>query len=141
MPNKCLRVVGLLCWASISSAAEERRVLLIPPNPIEQKMSDEMRDRISALDQAGVFRTFDSWEQRDELPAWVFEKNKCEIAYIFERPMRSDDYRYAVIAGKRDRVIVVRAGGIGGTYDIFSKKLKFTRTVGSPPAPQAPSGP
>ena len=136
MPIKRLLIVGLLCWASGASASAERRVLVIPlSGPIEQTVSDEMRDRISALDQAGVFRDFDSWERIPELPAWVFDESKREIAYIFGRPMVMDDYRYAVIAGKRDRVIVVRAGGIGGTYEIFSKKMKFSRTVGSPPAP------
>ena len=141
MLNKCLLAVGLLGWASIANAAAERRFLLIPPYPIEQTVSEEMRERISAFDRTGVFMTFESWEPLTELPAWVFEKSKREIAYIFARPMACDDYSYAVIAGRHDKVIIVRTGGISGNYEIFSKKVKRSTRAAKPSTSQAPSRP
>ena len=33
----------------------------------------------------------------------------------------NEDYRYAVILGKKKELIIVRAGGMDGTYEIFLK--------------------
>lgn len=101
--------------------ASERRVLIIPLDAFEQKVSEKMREHISALEAKGTLSALSSWTAIAELPAWVFVGKKREIAFIFGRPGASDDYRYAVILGRRKQPLIVRAGGIAGSYEIFVK--------------------
>jgi hypothetical protein len=101
------------------------RVLIIPLWPIhKQKVSERMQERISALEEEGALLGLESWTEIPELPAWVFVKDKREIAFIIEHPTANDAYRYAVVLGKKEQLIVVRAGGIAGTYQIFVRPKK-----------------
>ena len=108
--------------ASACSGASESKVLMIPLSPLgEQKVSEKMRERISALESEGAFVALASWKHIPELPAWVFVEEKREIGFVFATPTASDAYRYAVILGRQKELIVIRAGGIAGTYEIFVK--------------------
>jgi len=105
--------------------ASEPRVLIIPLWPIhEQNLSERMQERISALEEEGALSDLESWAEIPELPAWVFVKEKREIAFLIDKPTANDAYRYAVILGKKEQLIVVRAGGIAGTYQIFVRPKK-----------------
>lgn len=123
MPKIFTAALASIVLAISSFGASERRVLQIPLQSYEQKVSEKMRQQISTLETEGVLATLQSWKTIGELPAWVFFPEKREIAYIFGRPAVSDDYRYAVILGRGRKVIVVRAGGISGSYDFFVKPL------------------
>ena len=114
-------MLAFVALAFTCFGAAESRVLQIPLGPCEQKVSEKMRQQISTLEAEGVLTALQSWKTIRELPAWVFVNKKREIAYIFGRPLVSDDYRYAVILSRGEKVIVVRAGGIAGSYDIFVK--------------------
>jgi hypothetical protein len=112
----------LIAFATACFGASESKALIIPLSPGgEQKVSEKIRQRISVLEEEGAFLALASWRQIPELPAWVFVEKKREIAFVFARPMASDAYRYAVILGRKKELIIVRAGGIAGTYEIFAK--------------------
>ena len=116
-----LKILGVLILMTAAClGASEPRVLIIPLWPIaEQKVSERMQERISALEEEGALSVLESWTEIPELPAWVFVKNKSEIAFLINNPTANDAYRYAVVLGKKEQLIVVRAGGIAGTYQIF----------------------
>jgi hypothetical protein len=113
--------VGFLGLTMTAAGKTESRVIVIPLDPVEQKPSDRMQACVAALHKEGTLSALRSWEELPELPEWVFVESRREIAYIFARPVVSDDYRYAVILGRENELIVVRAGGIAGTYEIFLK--------------------
>ena len=83
-----------------------------------------MQERISALEGEGAFSALESWREMPELPDWVFVKDKREIAFIIDNPTANDAYRYAVVLGKKEQLIVVRAGGLAGTYPILVRPKK-----------------
>jgi hypothetical protein len=115
--------LALISFVVACFAADKRRVLLIPLDPFEQKVSERMRQQISALKEEGALSALGSWKTLAELPDWVFVEKEREILYIFGRPGVSDDYRYAVVLSRKT-LIVVRAGGIAGIYEIFVKPQK-----------------
>lgn len=110
-----------LIFSVVCAGAIERRVLIIPTDSFEQKFSERMSQQMSTLEREGALSALSSWPKLPELPPWVFVERKREIAYIFSRRGVSDDYRYAVILGRKKELIVVRAGGIGGSYEVFAK--------------------
>jgi hypothetical protein len=114
-------VFAFITFVVASAGATERRVLTIPVFPFEQTHSGEMRQQLKTLEAERALLELSSWTAVPELPAWAFVEGKREIAYVFSRPLMSDGYRYAVIMGERKQLIVVRAGGIGGTYEVFSR--------------------
>jgi len=119
-----MRKLFILCFAIFSCVAAqsgepESRVLMIPLSPIEQKVSERMHECISALKEEGALLALKSWKQIPDLPEWVFVEKKREIAYVFGKLGVSDGYRYAVILGRKKELIIVRAGGIAGSYEIF----------------------
>ena len=121
-----LKVLGaLILMTAACLGASEPRVLIIPLWPIdEQKVSERMQERISALQEEGALSALESWTGIPELPDWVFVKNKREIAFLIDNPTANDAYRYAVVLGKKEQLIVVRAGGIAGIYQIFVRPKK-----------------
>src|SRR5688572_2731968 len=135
-----LKILGaLILMTAACLGASEPRVLIIPLWPIdEQKVSERMQERISALEGEGALSALESWTEIPELPAWVFVKNKREIAFVIDHPTANDAFRYAVVLGKREQLIVVRAGGIAGTYQIFVRpkkpKKSPVQTSGLPPS-------
>jgi hypothetical protein len=132
-----IRVVWLFFGLALCAhAAPESRVLLIPLYPIEQTLSESMQLRLTKLDAEDTYRNLAAWDRMAELPPWVFAENKREIAYVFTKPMLNHAYRYAVIAGAKNQLIIVRAGGLEGRYEIFvqNKKAKKTFVPITPPA-------
>ena len=126
-------VVTFVVLAATCFAATERRLLLIPDVPFEQKLSDRMVAELATLKDTQSLLTVSSWPSIAELPEWAFAKQKREIAYVFGRPVVSDGYRYAVILGRKKDMIVVRTGGIGGSYEIFVRPNAAT----PPPEPSS----
>jgi hypothetical protein len=102
----------------------ERFVLLIPSSPPKQKLSEAMQTTLKRLQTEESFSQIDAWDKLTELPAWVSEKeSKAEIAYVGSIPADAmDAFRYAVVIGAGRKVIVVRAGGFAGVYEIFQSK-------------------
>ncbi|MEO6003511.1 MAG: hypothetical protein ABIZ04_23105 [Opitutus sp.] len=122
--------------------AAERRILVIPLDVQEQTLSDGMRQQLALLESEGAYGELPTWTSLAELPSWVFVEKKREIAYVFSRPGASDEYRYAVIWGGRKKLIIVRAGGIAGSYEIFLKPKTLPRSTPSrstvPPSEKTP---
>jgi hypothetical protein len=110
------------CWAERAP-----NVLMIPLYPVEQTLSEEMQLRLQVFESEGALLALASWDRLPELPAWVFEQSKREIAFVIGRPNVSDGYRYAVIAGARNKLIIVRAGGLDGHQEIFVRKKTKTK--------------
>jgi hypothetical protein len=131
---------GILGSVIAQSAEPESKILLIPLIPEEQEITERMQVCLSALKKEGALSALKSWEQIAELPDWVFVEKEREIAFVFARPGVSDDYRYAVVLGVKNQLIVVRAGGIGGTYELF---VRPTKVEPSSPTeePASPAGP
>ena len=123
-----IAVVAFIVLTVACMGADERRILLIPLDPFEQKVSDKMRKQMTALETVGISSALQSWDTMAELPAWVFVEKEREIVYVFGRPAVSDDYRYAVISDRKKKLIIVRAGGIAGSYEIFVKPKKTDRS-------------
>jgi hypothetical protein len=112
-------------FTAVCFAAPEARVFIIPLYPVEQTLSEEMRLRVAGLEKDDAFRALSAtWDRLTELPSWVFKPEKCEIAYVFGNPMVIHGYRYAVIADGNNKLIIVRAGGLDGSYEIFVPKRK-----------------
>jgi hypothetical protein len=134
---RLILVIGLFYGLTVSAqAAPESKFLLIPLNPVEQTLSESMLLRLTKLDAEDTYRNLAAWDRMAELPPWVFAENKREIAYVFTKPMLNHAYRYAVIAGLKNQLIIVRAGGLEGRYEIFvrNKKARKTFVPISPPA-------
>src|SRR5688500_12800414 len=115
-------VLSAICYA-----APEPRVFIIPLYPVEQTVSENMRLRLAALEKDDAFRMLSTWDRLTELPSWVFKPEKREIAYVFGKPVVIHGYRYAVIDGGNRKLIIVRAGGLDGSYEIFVPKRKSER--------------
>ena len=114
-------VFAFVSLALAGFSAEEPKILFIPLHSVEQTVSEKMRQQPSEIETEDMLSRLPFWPTMAELPAWVFVKKKREIAYVFGRDDVNDDYRYAVILGKKKELIIVRADGIGGTYEIFLK--------------------
>jgi hypothetical protein len=125
--------------AESSRPQRENRFLLIPPAQPEQKLTEAMQARLKQLKEEDWLSKLDTWNRLKELPTWVFEKEqKAEIAYLGSIPsLAMDAFRYAVITGGDRELIVVRAGGFAGVYEIYQKKLEPNQspqtTRGKPP--------
>ena len=135
---RLILVIGLFCGLTVfAQAAAESKFLLIPLNPVEQTLSESMLLRLTQLDAEDTYRNLAAWDRMAELPAWVFAKNQREIAYVFAAPMVHHDYRYAVIVGRKNQLIIVRAGGLDGRYEIFVPNNKAKKTPAPASVPPA----
>jgi hypothetical protein len=124
--------------AEPANPRRETRYLLIPASQPEQKLSEAMQGRLKQLNEEDWLSKLNTWNRLKELPAWVFEKQqKPEIAYLGSIPASAmDAFRYAVITGSGREMIVVRAGGFAGVYEIFQKKAEPNQSL----LPTAPRG-
>jgi hypothetical protein len=110
--------------AKPAAPQREPRLLLVPASQPVQKLTEAMQGRLKQLNEEDWLSKLNTWDRLKELPAWVFEQEEHpEIAYLGSIPRAAmDAYCYAVITAKGREVIVVRAGGFAGVYEIFQKK-------------------
>ena len=120
----CMGTTIFAARAEPSAPQREPRVLLIPPLAPAQKLTEAMQARLKWLKEEDGLSKLDTWNRLTELPTWVFEKaQKHEIAYLGSIPaLAMDAFRYAVIVANDGDMIVIRAGGFAGSYDIFQMK-------------------
>ena len=101
------------------AAGAEPKQFFVPVFAFEQQVSARMEETLTALEKQHALPGLEGWVPLAEMPDWVFEPAEREIAYLFDHPAKSDGYRYAIIVGKYEELIVVRVGGIAGRSQIF----------------------
>lgn len=135
--NRAILGLVLLCTTPLWSAEEApKKVLLIPTSPVQQALAPTFQAFVDELKVSSELSQLERWTRLSELPPWVFEKDKREIAFIAPRALVMHDFRYAVIRAGDGTVLVVRAGGPQDRYEIFQTKEANTKPS---PAPNAPS--
>ena len=110
--------VAFLLFVAVAAAAEPKQ-FFVPLFAFDQQVSAPMEETVAALEKQHVLPGFEGWVELAQMPDWVFEPAEREIAYLFDPPIKSDGYRYAIILGRFQELIVVRVGGIAGTSHIF----------------------
>jgi hypothetical protein len=144
-------VSSLVCACSFSFAGAEPPApppaptavtlpsFLVPPAvPLKSAaVSAEVQRRFSQLE--AELKTVAEWKRLEALPEWVHDPKKRVITHVGSPALLIHGFRYTLVAGPDDEVLVVRTGGLADYHDIFWRQLpKLPEAVEESPQPAPP---
>ena len=93
----------------------------IPPAPIvvDAERSPDMQRCLERLHSHDAFVELSQRKRLSDLPEWARSADTREVAYVYQHASAPDAFRYAVIRGYGGGIVIVRAGGLHDTYEIF----------------------